>query len=82
MDLSTKAKLVNDYFKRKCPNYAENQDKLYTVMSYARDIMMSLEKKIENLFCLREKHKVLPQEKMAKNLRVFLGRVTLNVIVS
>ena len=67
---------VVEYLALKIPD-GEKQSRLYTEVRYARDNATSLPKKSE-MFRLKQKHKPLPTERLAENLRVFLGKVSTN----
>ena len=54
-----------------------SKNRLYTEVRYARDSSLSLPKYSE-LFRLKEKYKALSTEKFANNLKVYLGKVSVN----
>ena len=77
----TKAKQVDDFLKRKRLSDKEKQERLYTEVRYARDTTLSLPKS-SDLFRLREKYQPLPTQKLAKNLKVYLEKVSSNASVT
>ena len=77
----TRTEQVDDLLAREDLTEKEKQNRLYKEVCYARDSSLSLPK-TSDIFKLKEKYKSLSVNRLSKNLKVYLSKVTTNANVS